>query len=65
MPFNYVKPKAGEPDDVFKADRERILPILEHLHNHPEALATDKPKAAKEAYEKLEDEYTTIIITLP
>ena len=59
--FNYVKPKAGEPDDVFKAERERILPILEYLHNHPEALAIDKPKAAKEAYEKLEDEYTTIM----
>lgn len=59
--FNYVKPKAGEPDDVFKDDRERILPILEYLHNHPEALAIDKPKAAKEAYEKLEDEYSTIM----
>ena len=59
--FNYVKPDGRKPDEVFREERNRIIPILQYLHDHPEALETEKPKDAFEAYGVLTNEYSMLI----
>ncbi|MBR0308656.1 MAG: UvrD-helicase domain-containing protein, partial [Mogibacterium sp.] len=53
--FNYVAPPAMDPDSFFGEKRIRLIHVLRFLHDHPEALATDKPKAAAESYAALID----------
>ena len=58
--FNYVAPPDEEPDAYFGERRAELIRLLRFLHDHPEALVTDKPKAAAESYAALMDSIDTI-----
>ncbi len=51
--FNYAAPKDGDPDDIFKEKKEKLIYILKYLLVHPEAVATDEPAEAKKSWEAL------------
>ena len=53
--FNYVAPPDEDPDAFFGKKRERLIQVLRFLHDHTEALVTDKPKGAAESYAALAD----------
>lgn len=58
--FNYAAPPDEAPDTFFGERRNELIQLLRFLCDHPEALATEKPKSAAEAYSALADGIDTI-----
>ena len=58
--FNYVAPPEGAPDEVFKAEKDRLVEILTFLRNNPDIIESEKPSGAAEAYSALFENYSVI-----